>query len=113
MRGIADGDDANNRAEYRAGTIPTAATNVFHSLSVQHLSNTAELHFTHAPGRQYSVRWSEDLQNWQTVTNPVLTYSSAWLAKTGTNLVYPSPVFAVWGDTNASGPIRFYQPEAR
>lgn len=104
-----DGDVLNNLAEYQAGTIPTEATSFLNVLSIQRDSNMAELHFTFAPGRAYSVRWSDDLQNWQTVTNPGLTYSSAWLAKSGTNLAYPSPVYSVWRDTNVAGPKRFYR----
>jgi len=104
-----DGDGLKNLAEYQAGTIPTAATNFLTVLSIQRASNTTELHFPFAPGRAYSVRWTEDLQNWQTVTNPALTYSSAWLAKSGTNLAYPSPVYSAWRDTNAAGSKRFYR----
>ena len=109
----ADGDGLNNLAEQQTGTIPTASTNLFKALSIQHEPNAAELHFTFAPGRQYAIRWSDDLQNWQTTTNPSLTYSSAWLAKSGTNLVYPSPVFGVWHDTNAASPQRFYRVGAQ
>lgn len=108
-----DADGVNNLAEHQAGTIPTAATNSFRLLSLQCEASTAELHFAHAPGRQYSVLFSSDLQNWQTVTNPALVYSSAWLAKTGTNLVYPAPVFAVWHDTNATNQQRFYRVGAQ
>lgn len=104
-----DADGVNNVAEYRAGTNPTAGTDALRLLSIRRETNAAELHFTHAPGRQYSVQWSDDLQNWQSVTNPALFYSSAWLAKTGTNLMYPSPVFAGWRDTNAAGSQRFYR----
>jgi hypothetical protein len=108
-----DGDGVNNLAEYHAGTIPTAAVNVFRLLSIQHQTNATELHFAFAPGRQYSVQWSDDLQNWQTVTNPTLTYSSAWLAKTGTNITNPAPVFGVWRDTNATNQQRFYRVGAQ
>ena len=108
-----DGDGVNNLVEYQAGTIPAAATNLFRTLSLQHDANTTELHFPHAPDRQYSILWSGDLQNWQTVTNPALVYSSAWLAKTGTNLIYPAPTFAVWRDTNATSQQRFYRVEGR
>ncbi len=104
-----DGDGVSNLTEYQAGTLPASAANVFQLLSIRHQSNAAELHFTFAPGRQYSVQWSDDLQNWQTVTNPPLTYSSAWLSKTETSPVYPSPVFAVWRDTNAASQVRFYR----
>ncbi len=108
-----DADGVNNLAEYQAGTIPTAATNTFRLLSIQHQSTTAELRFTFAPRRQYSVQWSDDLQNWQTVTNPSLSHSSAWLTKTGTNLVYPSPVYSVWHDTSATNQQRFYRVGAQ
>ncbi len=108
--GDTDGDTVNNLGEYRAGTIPSASTNLFKVLSADHKTNISELHFTFAPGRAYSIRWSTDLANWQTVTNPVLTYSSPWLAKSGTNLTYPSPVYAVWRDTNATNAVRFYRP---
>lgn len=108
-----DSDGVNNVAEYQAGTIPTVATNVFRLLSIQHQSNVAELHFTFAPSHQYSVQWSDDLQNWQIVTNPLLSYSSAWLAKTGTNVAYPAPVFGVWHDTNATNQQRFYRVGAQ
>ena len=108
-----DGDGINGLAEYQAGTIPTSATNVFQLLSIQRQANVADVHFAFAPGRQYSVQWSDDLQHWQTVTNPPLAYSSAWLAKTGTNLVYPSPVFAGWRDTNATNQQRFYRVGAQ
>lgn len=105
----ADGDGVNNLAEYRAGTIPTAAGNVFKLLAVQHAADSTDVQFASAPGRQYVVEWTTNLQTWQSVTNPVLHYSSAWLAKTGTNLVYPSPVYAAWHDTNAVGSQRFYR----
>lgn len=104
-----DGDGANNLAEYQANTIPTAGTDWLHSLSLQHQPGTSELRFASAPGRRYSVLWSGDLQTWQTVTNPPLAYTSAWLAKTGTNLVYPSPVYAVWHDAGATNQQRFYR----
>ncbi len=104
-----DGDGVNNLAEYRAGTSPIAAMNVFRMFSLQHNADSAEVQFASAPGRQYTVQWTADLQTWQSVTNPVFHYSSAWLAKTGTNLVYPAPVHTSWRDTNAAGSQRFYR----
>jgi hypothetical protein len=104
-----DGDGRNNLAEYQAGTIPVATTNVFKVLSLQHTGNTADLHFASAPNRPYAIQWSTNLQSWQSVTNPSLYYSSAWLAKSGTNLTYPTPVYTGWRDTNATGPQRFYR----
>ncbi len=109
-----DGDGISNQAEYQAGTIPTASTDALRLLSIRReLPATAEVHFAHAPGRQYSIYRSDDLENWQAVTNPALFYSSAWLAKSGTNLVYPSPVFAGWRDTNAAHSQRFYRVGAQ
>ncbi len=108
-----DGDGLNNLAEYRAGTSPASSSDALRLHSIAQTGHLAELHFAHAPGRQYSVRWSDDLLNWQTVTNPAFFYSSAWLAKTGTNLVYPSPAYAGWRDTNAPGQQRFYRVELR
>jgi hypothetical protein len=103
------GDGISNFAKYIAGTSPTNAAENFRLLAIQTQTNTAEVHFNFAPSRQYTIQWSTDLQHWQSITNPVLNYSSAWLAKTGTNLVYPSPVFAVWHDTNAVNQQRFYR----
>lgn len=104
-----DGDGFNNLAEYQAGTVPAASADSLRLLTIERTGNVADIHFASAPGRQYTVLWSDDLQNWQAVTNPPVYYSSAWLAKTGTNLVYPSPVYAGWRDTNAATSQRFYR----
>ncbi len=103
------GDGINNLAKYIAGINPTNAGGEFRLLSLQNQAGIAELHFTTAPSRQYNVQWSADLKNWQTVTNPPLNYSSAWLAKTGTNVAYPALVYSVWRDTNAASQQRFYR----
>lgn len=103
------GDGISNLAKYVAGTNPTDSADNFRLLSTWHQPGVAEVCFNFAPGRQYSVQWSEDLQHWQTVTNPVLTYSSAWLAKTDPNATYPAPVHAVLRDTNAVSSERFYR----
>jgi hypothetical protein len=108
-----DGDGMQNLAEYQVGTIPTASTNALRLQSLQRVSNAAELRFAPAPSRHYAIRWSDDLQHWQTVTNPVLSYTSAWLEKSGANPVYPAPVSANWRDTNAATPRRFYNVEAQ
>ncbi|MFO1511926.1 MAG: hypothetical protein U1F83_03275 [Verrucomicrobiota bacterium] len=108
-----DGDGLNNFAEYHAGTSPTSSADALRLLSIERTANVAELHFAPAPGHQYSVHSSDDLLNWQTVTNPALFNSSAWLEKTGTNLFYPSPVYAGWRDTNAPSQRRFYRIEVR
>ena len=102
-------DGISNFAKYIAGTNPTNTADNFRLLTIQTETNATELHFNFAPSRQYAIQWSDDLLHWQSVTNPALNYSSAWLAKTGTNLVYPSPVFAVWHDTNAVNQQRFYR----
>ncbi len=104
-----DGDGTSNLSEYQAGTIPTAATNLFKLLSVENQSNAVELRFQSAPGRAYVIQSTEDFQHWQAVTNPLLTHSSSWLSKVGTNLTYPAPVYTIWRDTNAGSPQRFYR----
>lgn len=104
-----DGDGVTNLAEYRTASNPVSAPSSFRILSLQHQSDATEVHFTSGPSRRYGIQWSDGLQNWQTVTNPVLTYSSAWLAKTTTNASYPATVYGVWLDTNAVSPQRFYR----
>lgn len=104
-----DGDGMGNLAEYRAGTNPTSGAGVFRLLSIERASGVAELRFAWAPHRAYSIQWSETARDWQTLTAPPLSYSSAWLAKLGTNPVYPAPVFAVWRDPHADGQARFYR----
>ena len=106
-------DGVSNLAKYLAGVDPTDPASGFRLLALRYEEAGAELDFTIAPNRQYQVQWSEDLRQWQSVTNPVLTYSSSWFAKTGTNLTYPAPVFAVWRDTNAPGQSRFYRISLR
>jgi hypothetical protein len=106
---IIGADHLNNLSKYVAGVNPSNTATDLQVSSVSNKQNVTELHFIHAPSRQYNIQWSVDLKNWQTVTNPVLGYSSAWLAKAGTNQVYPSPVYAVWRDTNTSGGQRFYR----
>jgi hypothetical protein len=104
-----DSDGASNLAEYQAGSIPVVDTNLLQILSITKQPDAAELRFTFAPNRSYHLQWSDDLKNWQAITNPPLLYSSEWLAKTRTNVAYPSPVFAVWTDTNAVEQPRFYR----
>jgi len=104
-----DGDGANNMAEYIAGTNPTDSSSRLRCLWIDRQTNATELCFEIAANRQYAVEWSDNLQAWQEITNPVLSYTSAWLSKTGTNLVYPSPLFAVWRDTNTVNQQRFYR----
>jgi hypothetical protein len=107
------GDGVSNLAKYLAGTNPTNSASDFRLLALQRQAEATELHFTFAPSHQYALQWSDDLQHWQTVTNPALTYSSAWLAKTATNVSYPAPVFAVWRDTDAASQRRFYRVKAQ
>jgi len=107
------GDGVSNAAKYIAGTNPTNTAANFKVLSVQRQAAVTEIRFNFAPSRQYMIGWSDDLQHWQTITNPALNYSSAWLAKTGTNVSYPAPVYAVWHDTNVLGLQRFYRVNVR
>lgn len=104
-----DGDGISNLEKYIAGTNPTNVASDFRLLSVQNQPGKTELHFNFAPGRQYSVQWSDDLQHWQTVTNPAFRYLSDWLTKAVANPPYPSPVYAAWCDTNSPGEQRFYR----
>jgi hypothetical protein len=104
-----DGDGMNNLAKYIAGVDPTKPATDLQILSVSDSTNGVEIHFTFAPDRQYKILWSDDLKNWQTVANPSLIYTSDWLSKTGANLVYPAPVYAVWRDTNPTSQQRFYK----
>lgn len=104
-----DGDGADNSAEFQTGTIPTSGSSVLRLLSIQPDTNAVGVQFTHVPGHRYSIDWSDDLRTWQSLTNPVLYYSSAWLAKSAINPAYPSPVFAEWRDTNAANPRCFYR----
>jgi len=104
-----DGDGESNLAEYQTGTSPTSATNVLRVLALRRGSGADELEFSFAPSRRYQLQWSDDLQHWQTESNPVISYVSAWLLKTGASPIYPSPVFARWRDTNGACVQRFYR----
>ncbi len=104
-----DEDGASNLAEYQAGTAPTATGDAFKVTSVRRGPGWAEVRFPSAPGRSYSVEWTDDRWNWQTAPPSPLAYSSAWLSKAGINPGYPSPVETIWRDTNATASFRFYR----
>jgi hypothetical protein len=104
-----DGDGLSNLAKYIEGANPTQPATDLQILTVNHNLSGTEIRFTFAPDRQYNIQCSGDLRKWQTVSNPAIFYMSDWLAKTGTNLMYPAPVFAVWRDTNATSQQRFYR----
>ncbi len=89
-----DHDGAGNLAEYHAGTNPNQATSVFRITT----TNQTRLHWPNLPSRQPTVEFSDDLLNWQTVTNPVI--------------IYPTPAVATWTDTNAVSSQRFYRIQA-
>src|SRR5262249_44816146 len=105
-----DGDGVSDSLEYYGGTSPTDPSHRA-VLSIQREAGATEIRFPFAPGKQYSLQATANLggapAQWQTLTNAPVDYSSAWLAKTGTNLVYPSPVYAVSRDTNAPASGRF------
>jgi hypothetical protein len=109
----ADGDGVSNLAKYVEGANPANAATDLRLLFVSQHGNATEMRFSFAPSRRYNIQWSDDLKTWQTVPGPALAYSSAWLAKTGTNLVYPSPAYAVWRDTNATAQQRFYRVQVQ
>jgi hypothetical protein len=110
--GDADGDGHNNLAEFNAGTVPTSATNSLRILTLDRKPDASELHFTFAPSRNYTVLWSTNLLTWEVIANTSLHYSSAWLSKSVSNPTYPSPVFAVWKDMDATNGARFYRVSA-
>jgi len=86
-----DSDGISNLAEYRAGTDPTRADSAFYIAT----TNAATLHWPNLPSRKFNVQVSEDLANWQTITNPAI--------------IYPTPALATWTDTNAPAAKRFYR----
>jgi hypothetical protein len=107
--GDEDGDGASNQAEYQGGMKPASAASVFR-LSLG--ETRTELRFPFAPNKQYTPEWTDDFAAWHSAGAPV-AYTSEWLEKTGTNLAYPSPVRALWRDTNAPAAHRFYRVNAR
>lgn len=107
-----DSDGIHNLAEYQAGTVPSSGTSQFMVLSLKHQADATELRFSPAPSRQYSISCSDNLRTWQTLSNPALSYSSAWLEKTVRNVAYPAPVYGGWRDTNAANAQRFYRISA-
>lgn len=107
--GDADGDGASNAAESRAGSDPTDETDSLRLLTIEREGDVARLKFIPAPNRNYSVGWTDDFGTWQTITNAAVSYQSDWLTKTTTHAAYPSPVHAVWVDSDATGERRFYR----
>ncbi|MCW0218997.1 MAG: putative Ig domain-containing protein [Prosthecobacter sp.] len=69
-----DGDGQDNLAEYRAGTHPQDSTSVMHIFSTTiTLDGQIALRFSLVPGLGHVVDFSDDLQSWQTISNPILT----------------------------------------
>jgi Bacterial TSP3 repeat len=89
-----DGDGVSNLDEYLAGTDPTQAKSAFHLA----MANATTLHWPNLPSRRFVVKFSNDLKNWQTVTNAAI--------------IYPSPTTATWTDLNPSSSNRFYRVQA-
>jgi hypothetical protein len=89
-----DGDGVSNLAEYRAGTDPTKADSAFYVKT----SAATALNWPNLPSRQPVVQFSDDLLNWQTVTNPAI--------------IYPTPATATWTDPDPSATNRFYRVQA-
>jgi hypothetical protein len=105
----ADGDGAGNLSEYRAGTDPDAAASLFALRSVRRTGQVNELRFTFAPNKPCFIQASDDLDAWETVTGPRLTFTSAWLDKSDVDATYPAPVVAVWSETRSGGQPRYYR----
>ncbi|MEJ0091827.1 MAG: hypothetical protein WDM80_19020 [Limisphaerales bacterium] len=90
-----DHDGVSNLAEYRAGTNPTRSDSAFYVKS----SRNAALNWPNLPSRQPVVQFSDDLLNWQTVTNAVI--------------IYPTPATATWTDPAPSAAHRFYRVQSK
>lgn len=92
-----DGDGAANPAEFRAGTNPLNAASLLR-LSLARNETGTTLRFPHAAGRQYALEFTENFQEWNTLTN--------------------SPVFdlpagvAEWTDYAPSASQRYYRARA-
>lgn len=89
-----DSDGVNNLNEYRDGTDPTQSDSAFYVK----MSNAAALNWPNLSSRSPVVQFSDDLLNWQTLTNPAI--------------IYPTPATATWTDTNAVSSQRFYRVQA-
>lgn len=64
----------------------------------QPVSSQSELRWPNLPSRAFSVQFSEDFANWQTVTNPAL--------------IFHSPFAAEWTDQDATNAHRFYRVQS-
>jgi hypothetical protein len=89
-----DGDGVSNLAEYRAGTDPTRSDSAFYVKT----STATALNWPNLPSRQPVVQFSDDLLNWQTVTNAAI--------------IYPTPATATWTDSDPSVSHRFYRVQS-
>lgn len=101
--GDPDGDGADNRAEWRAGTDPGRASNVLRILSVSGWdTGAAILRFPVAASRAYEVEASVDLIRWTPVAG---------------QLTYPERGVGQWLESEPaagdSGPTRFLRLVAR
>ncbi len=90
-----DHDGVSNLAEYRAGTNPTRADSAFYVKS----SKAAGLKWPNLPSRQPVVQFSDDLLNWQMVTNAAI--------------IYPTPATATWIDPAPSAAHRFFRVQSK
>jgi hypothetical protein len=106
-----DGDGLNNLAEYLTGTRPTAAASALRLVPIKNQNAAIDLQFSVAPGRRYNISYSDELQNWQTITNPALSYTSGWLTKSA-NGTYPAPILATWRGTNRGSSKQFFRVTA-
>jgi hypothetical protein len=80
--GDGDGDGQTNHSEWLAGNDPTRPGSVLAAVSPTERGDGAVIvRFQHTAHRAYAIHWSEDLTNWQTVPDPVLTYREPGLAE--------------------------------
>jgi hypothetical protein len=59
-----DGDGQNNLGEHIAGTNPTDGADVFILSTVTESANQVDITWLTKVGRDYTVHWSVDLENW-------------------------------------------------
>ena len=60
-----DGDGADNRSEYAAGTDPRSAASVLRSISLTSVPGGWRFSWQAVPGMTYAIETSADLANWQ------------------------------------------------
>jgi hypothetical protein len=90
-----DGDGAANLAEWRAGTNPALATDVLRLAIAPGGQGGVVLRWQPAASRRYTIQFTEDFADWQTVAEPTVKF--------------PEPTLAEWQDIAPAATRRFYR----